>query len=78
MTLKWDCKNRTCDISMPGYVANVLSKFQHTNPKQPSYSPSKYFTTVYGAIAQYATRDETPPLKTKQCMTIHKISGSVL
>jgi hypothetical protein len=20
MTLKWDCKNRTCDISMPGYV----------------------------------------------------------
>jgi hypothetical protein len=27
MTLKWDYKNRTCDISMPGYVSNVLSKF---------------------------------------------------
>jgi hypothetical protein len=24
MTLKWDYKNRTCDISMPGYVSNVL------------------------------------------------------
>jgi hypothetical protein len=29
MTLKWDYKKRTCDISMPGYVSNVLSKFQH-------------------------------------------------
>jgi hypothetical protein len=26
MSLKWDYKNRTCDISMPGYVSNVLSK----------------------------------------------------
>jgi hypothetical protein len=23
MTLKWDYKNRTCDISMPGYVSSV-------------------------------------------------------
>jgi hypothetical protein len=29
MTLKWDYKNRTRDISMSGYVSNVLSKFQH-------------------------------------------------
>jgi hypothetical protein len=27
ITLKWDFDNRTCDISMPGYVSNVLSKF---------------------------------------------------
>jgi hypothetical protein len=32
MTLKWDYGNRTCDISMPGYVSNVLSKFQHDTP----------------------------------------------
>jgi hypothetical protein len=32
MTLKWDYKNRTCDISMPGHVSNVLSKFQHDAP----------------------------------------------
>jgi hypothetical protein len=35
MTLKWDYKNKTCDISMPGYVSNVLSKFQHDDPKHP-------------------------------------------
>jgi hypothetical protein len=32
MTLKWDYNKRTCDISMPGYVSNVLSKFQHDPP----------------------------------------------
>jgi hypothetical protein len=35
MTLKWYYKNRTCDISMPGYAANVLSKLQHDMPKHP-------------------------------------------
>jgi hypothetical protein len=32
MTLKWDYNKRICDISMPGYVSNVLSKFQHDSP----------------------------------------------
>jgi hypothetical protein len=39
MTLKWDYKNRTCNISMPGYVSNVLSKFQHDAPKHYYYCP---------------------------------------
>jgi hypothetical protein len=40
MTLKWDYKNRTCYISMPSYVSNVLSKFQHDAPKHPQHTPS--------------------------------------
>jgi hypothetical protein len=39
MYLKWDYKNRTCNISMPGYVSNVLSKFQHDAPKHPQHTP---------------------------------------
>jgi hypothetical protein len=62
MTLKWDYKSITCDISMPGYVSNVLSKFQHDAPKHPQHSPSRYITPVYGAKTQYATKDKTPPL----------------
>jgi hypothetical protein len=57
MSLKWDYKTRTCDISMPGYVSNVLSKFQHDAPKHPQHTPSKYVTPVYGASTQYATKD---------------------
>jgi hypothetical protein len=78
MNLKWDYKNRTCDISMPGCVSNVLSKFQHDAPKHPQHTPSRYGTPVYGAKTQYATTDETPPLTAKQCLTIQKVTGSVL
>jgi hypothetical protein len=78
MTLKWDYKNRTCDISMPGYVSNVLSKFQHDAPKHPQHTASQHVTPVYGAKTQYATKDETPPLTAKQCLTIQKVTGSVL
>jgi hypothetical protein len=78
MTLKWDYKNRTCDISIPGYVSNVLSKFQHDAPKHPQHTPSRFVTPVYGAKTQYATKDETPPLTAQQCLTIQKVTRFVL
>jgi hypothetical protein len=77
MTLTWDNKHRTCDIFTPGYVSNVLSKFQHDAPKHPQHTPSRYVTPVYGAKTQYNTKDETPPLTAHQCFTIQKVTGSV-
>jgi hypothetical protein len=78
VTLKWDYKNRTCDISMPGYISNVLSKFQHDAPKYPQHTPSRYVTLVYGANTQYETKDETPPLTAQLCLIIQKVTRSVL
>jgi hypothetical protein len=52
MTLKWDYEHRTYDISMPGYVPNILGKFQHDAPKHPQHTPSRYVTPVYGADTQ--------------------------
>jgi hypothetical protein len=78
ITLKWDYDKRTCDISMPGYVNNVLNKFQYDNLKTPQHTLSKYVTPVYRAKMQYATQDETSLLSAKQCTTIQKITGSVL
>jgi hypothetical protein len=78
MNLQCDCKNRTCHISVPGYVANILSKFQHDKLKHPQDTPSRYVMPVYGAKTQYATQDETPHLTAKQCLNIQKVTGSVL
>jgi hypothetical protein len=78
ITLKWGYCKRICDISMPGYINNVLNKFQHDTPKTPQHTPSKSVTPVYGAKMPYATQDETPLLSDKQCTTIQKITGSVL
>jgi hypothetical protein len=75
MTLNWDYQKRTCDISMPGYVANFLNKFQHATPKQPQDTPSKYVTPLYGAKTQYTTRDETPLLSAKQFSAILRQSS---
>jgi hypothetical protein len=65
MSLKWDSKNRACDISMPGYLSNVLRKFEHDAPKHPQHAPSEYVTPVYWEKSQYATQDETPPVTAK-------------
>jgi hypothetical protein len=63
---------------MPGYVSNVLSKFQHDAHKHAQHNLSRYVTPVYGAKTQYATKNETPPLTAQQCLTIQKVTGSVL
>jgi hypothetical protein len=72
MTLKWNYKTRTRDISIPGYVSNVLGKFQRDAPKHPHDTPSRYVMPVYGAKTQYTTKDETPPLTAKQCLKVQK------
>jgi hypothetical protein len=78
MTLEWDYNKRICNMSMPGYVSNVLSKFQHDSPKHPQHTPLRYVTPVYGAKSRYATTDETPPLSAQLIITIQKVAGSVL
>jgi hypothetical protein len=78
ISLKCDYRNKTCETSMPGYVYNVLSKFQHDAPNHPHHTPSKYITLVYRAKTQDAMQDETPPLTVKQCLNIKKVTGSVL
>jgi hypothetical protein len=50
MHLKWDYQNRICDISIPGYIVNVLSKCQHENPKHPQDTNlGDYHTTHHSA-----------------------------
>jgi hypothetical protein len=63
---------------MPGYVVNILINIRHDNPKHPQDTPFKYVTPVYGADTKYTIRDDTPPLSTKHCNNIKKITGSVL
>jgi hypothetical protein len=73
ITLDWDYNKRTCDISMPGYIFNVLNKFQHDIPKTAQHTPSRYVTPVYDAKMQYATQDEThTPFRTNNVLPSKK------
>jgi hypothetical protein len=35
LTLDWDYEARTVDMSMPGYIAQALTKLQHESPRRP-------------------------------------------
>jgi endonuclease I len=39
ISLDWDYKNKTVDLSMPGYIVNALHKFQHKKPERPQHAP---------------------------------------
>jgi hypothetical protein len=39
LTLEWDYKNRTVDLSMPGYIKAALHKYRHPAPARPEHAP---------------------------------------
>jgi hypothetical protein len=77
--LAWDYKNRTCDLSMPGYVARALKRFQHPEPTRPQHAPHAWQKPNYGAKTQYATpNDTTPFLDVKDTKRVQEVLGTFL
>ena len=66
--LHWDYLNRTCDLSMPGYVNHALHKFQHPTPKKPQDSPYPAAVKQYGVQVQL-----TDPIDTSARLPPHEI-----
>jgi hypothetical protein len=71
--ITWNYAKCTTDLSIPGYIAAALHKFQHKPPAQPQHAPHKWNQPTYGAKQQFATLpDKTPPLgpdTSKSCIT---------
>jgi hypothetical protein len=42
LTLDWEYKVRTVDLSMPGYIKAALNKYQHPAPEIPEHSPDTF------------------------------------
>ena len=66
--LKWDYTNRTCDLSMPGYVQQALHKFHHPPPNKPQDSPYPATVKQYGVQVQL-----TDPIDTSARLPAHEI-----
>ena len=62
MQLKWDYVNRTCELSIPGYVFKALLRFNHNLPKRPQHSPYPYTIPQYGSRIQYSTIQHDPAI----------------
>jgi hypothetical protein len=62
LTLDWDYKNRTVDLSMPGYIKAALHKYQHPAPARPEHAPHTWNPPIYGAKTQFMNEINTSPL----------------
>ena len=77
VTLEFDYKERTCKMSMPGYVKQVLIKFHHEFSKT-MHSSFPFSAPVYGKKIQMATLDNTNPMTTIQTKLLQQVCGIFL
>jgi hypothetical protein len=79
LTLEWDYKNRTVDLSMPGYIKAALHKYQHAAPTRPEHAPHTWNPPVYGAKTQYVEdENNSPALSAKDVNKLQQLTGTLL
>jgi hypothetical protein len=79
LTLDWDYKKRTMELSMPGYIKAALHKYQHAAPAHPEHAPHRWNPPIYGAKTQFVN-DETssPTLSDKDVNKLQQLTGTLL
>jgi hypothetical protein len=79
LTLEWDYKNGTVDLSMPGYIKATLHKYQHVAPAHPEHAPHTWKPPIYGAKTQYVEDKTTSPaLSDKDVNKLQQLIGTLL
>jgi hypothetical protein len=79
LTLEWNYKNRTVDLSMPGYIKAALHKYQHADPRRPEHAPHPWNPPVYGTKTQYVEdENNSPALSTKYVNKLQQLTGKLL
>ena len=79
LTLEWDYENRTCDMSMPGYIERALQRFKHIAAPKAEHSPHPWQRPTYGAKTQFAAMpDESPSLDAADKTRILEVLGTLL
>jgi hypothetical protein len=79
LTLEWDYKNRTVDLSMPGYIKAALHKYQHVAPARPEHATHTWNPPIYGAKTQYVEDETTSPaLSDKDVNKLQQLTGTLL
>jgi hypothetical protein len=79
LTLEWDYKSQTVDLSMPGYIKAALHKYQHPAPARPKHAPHTCNPPIYGAKTQFVTETTTSPaLSNKEINKLQQLTGTLL
>jgi hypothetical protein len=62
ISLNWDYKNKTIDLSMPGYIDNALHKFQHKPPDRLQHAQYPACKPHYGSKVQLTPEVSDSPM----------------
>jgi hypothetical protein len=79
LTLDWDYKKCTVDLSMPGYIKAALHKYQHAAPARSEHAPHTWNPPLYGAKTQFVDDKTTSPaLSDKDVNKLQQLTGTLL
>jgi hypothetical protein len=79
LTLDWDYKKHTVDLSMPGYIKAALHKYQHPATAHPEHAPHTWNPLIYGAKTQFVNEETTSPtLSDKDVNKLQQLTGTLL
>jgi hypothetical protein len=79
LTLEWDYKKCTVDLSMPGYIKVALHKYQHPAPACPKHAPHTWNPPIYGSKTQFVNEiTTTPALSDKDVNKLQQPTGNLL
>jgi hypothetical protein len=79
LTIDWNYPECIVTLSMPGYIAKALQRFQHQVSPKPEHSPHPWTAPTYGANTQYSTpMDATPKLDDAERLCLQEIIGTLL
>jgi hypothetical protein len=81
MTITFSIRDgiRQVTLSMPGYVAAALKRFNNSTPSRPTRAPAIYTPPVYGKHIQYANDDLIlPKLDPQRIKFIQEVIGVFL
>ena len=77
--LTWNYKQRTCRLTMNGYISDILTKYGHPKPSTPQHAPHKHREIIYGSKSQLEPEsDSSPRLSEDGIKRIQGIVGSLL
>jgi hypothetical protein len=79
LTLDWDYKNHTVDLSMPGYIKAALHRYQNPAPACPEHAPHTWNPPIYGANTQFVNEaTPSPALSDKDVNKLQQLTGTLL
>jgi hypothetical protein len=81
--LEWNyagrLEDRYVDLSMPGYIKRLLTKYNHDKPKTPVHSPYPIAPRKYGKATQDPVpTDESPSAGPEGVKFVQQVVGSIL